>query len=153
MTLLSDLRYASRQLLNAPTFSTIVILTLSLCVGANLGVFQLLYGALFAPLPITRPTNLYSIAAAKSPFDAQTFLSYSAYRNLRHSTPNTVSVIARSGISSTVLKRTTSASSQTTHIQSQLVSDNFFSVLGLSPSAGRFFLDGDDESTATNSPP
>ncbi len=152
MTLLSDLRYASRQLLNAPNFSAIVILTLSLCVGANLGVFQLLYGALFAPLPITRPNDLYSIAAAKSPFDSQTFLSYNAYRNLRHSTQNTVSVIARSGISSTVLKRTTSASSQTTHIQAQLVSDNFFSVLGLSPSAGRFFLDGDDESPATELP-
>jgi len=33
----------------------------------------------------------------------------------------------------------------TSRVEFQLVSDNFFSVLGLSPSAGRFFLDGDDQ--------
>jgi predicted permease len=153
--LLSDLRYATRQLLRAPAIAFIVVLTLALCVGANLGVFQLLYGVLFAPLPISHPHELYSIAAAKSPFDAQTFLSYSAYRNLRRSSQSTAQdtaqVIARSGISRAVIQRNGDASSAV-RIDTQLVSDNFFSVLGLSPAAGRFFLDGDDESLVPQLP-
>jgi predicted permease len=152
--LLSDLRNAARQLTHAPAFAAIVILTLSLCVGANLGVFQLLYAVLFAPLPISNPHELYSIAAAKSPFDAQTFLSYSAYRNLRLATQDTAPVIARSGISRTVFQRASAndAASSATRIDAQLVSDNFFSVLNLTPAVGRFFLDGDDESPSAELP-
>jgi predicted permease len=142
--MLPDLRYAIRQLSNAPAFALIVILTLALCIGANIGVFQLLYGVLFAPLPIAHAHELYSLQAAKSPFDAQTFLSYSAYRNLRHATKDTAPVIARSGISRAVFRRA-AASSSALRVDTQLVSDNFFSVLGLSPANGRFFLDGDDE--------
>jgi predicted permease len=152
----ADIRYAIRQLIHAPGFAFIVILTLALCVGANLGVFQLLYGVLFAPLPISHPQELYSIAAAKSPFDAQTFLSYSAYRNLRHSsqdaTKDTPQVIARSGLSHTLFQRSGAAASSAFRTDAQLVSDNFFSVLGLSPASGRFFLDGDDESRAAELP-
>jgi predicted permease len=149
----ADLRYAARQLTRVPGFTFIVILTLALCVGANLGVAQLLYGALFAPLPISRPHELYSVEAAKSPFDAKTFLSYSAYRNLRRATQDTAPVIARSGNSRTVFQRAnTNAASSSLRIESQLVSDNFFSVLGLSPVAGRFFLDGDDESRPAELP-
>ena len=149
----SDLRYAARQLTRAPGFTFIVVLTLALCVGANLGVAQLLYGALFAPLPISHPHELYSLEAAKSPFDAKTFLSYSAYRNLRRATQDTSPVIARSGNSRTVFQRAnTSAASSSLRIDTQLVSDNFFSVLGLSPATGRFFLDGDDESRPAEIP-
>jgi predicted permease len=151
--LVADLRYAARQLTRAPGFTFIVVLTLALCVGANLGVAQLLYGALFAPLPMSHPHELYSLEAAKSPFDAKTFLSYSAYRNLRHATQDTAPVIARSGNSRTVFQRANAnAASSSLRIETQLVSDNFFSVLGLSPAAGRFFLDGDDESRPAELP-
>ncbi|HEY4906312.1 MAG TPA: ADOP family duplicated permease [Candidatus Acidoferrum sp.] len=153
--LFTDVRYAARQLFHAPGFAFTVVFTLALCVGANLGVFQLLYGVLFAPLPISHPQELYSLEAAKSPFDAQTFLSYSAYRNLRHSSlgnaQDAAQVIARSGISRTVIQRNGDAASGA-RIDTQLVSDNFFSVLGLSPAVGRFFLDGDDESLAPQLP-
>jgi predicted permease len=60
-------------------------------------------------------------------------------------------VIARSGISRAVIQRNGDASSAV-RIDTQLVSDNFFSVLGLSPAAGRFFLDGDDESLVPQLP-
>ena len=137
--LISDLRYAARQLVHAPAFAVTVVLTLALCIGANLGVFQLLYGVLFAPLPVSHPQELYSIEAARSPFDAQTFLSYSAYRNLRHSSQgaaqDAAQVIARSGISRAVIQRNGDAQSAV-RVDTQLVSDNFFSVLGLSPAAG-----------------
>jgi len=128
-----------RRLLKTPGFTLTVVLTLAIGIGANLAVFRVLHGALFARLPITQPSQLYSLHAVKSPFDAQWFYSYPAYQRLRQ-VPG-ASVIARSGLGSGVLQVQNSFSQETSF---QLVSDNFFAVLGLSPSAGRLFQSADD---------
>src|ERR1700684_4466688 len=94
--LFADLGYSIRQLRRSPGFALTVILTLALGIGGNLAVFQLLHAAIFSPLPITRPDQLYSLHAAKPPFDHQWFFSFRAYRNLRGTS---AFVIARSGIS------------------------------------------------------
>ncbi len=134
-----DLRQAFRQLHKTPGFALTVVLTLAIGVGANLAVFRLLYAVLFAQLPIVQPSELYSLRAVQSPFDAQWFYSYPAYERLRKATG--ASVIARSGMGGGVLQAPNGFSQEASF---QLVSDNFFSVLGLSPSAGRFFAGSDD---------
>jgi predicted permease len=139
LNLRHDLRHAIRQLHKAPGFALTVICTLAIAIGANLAVFRVLHGVLFARLPINQPSQLYSLHAVKSPFDAQWFFSYPAYQRLRQQMPE--SVIARSSISDAVLQVPDSFSQQA---RFQLVSDNFFSVLGISPSAGRFFRESDD---------
>jgi predicted permease len=136
-----DLRHAIRQLHKAPGFALTVVLTLAIGIGANLAVFRVLHGVLFARLPVDRPSQLYSLRAVKSPFDAQWFYSYPAYERLRQATATTAPVIARSGLGSGVLQVRNDFSQEASF---QLVSDNFFAVLGLSPSAGRFFQAGDD---------
>jgi predicted permease len=136
-----DTRYAFRQLRKSPGFATTTVLTLAIGIGANLAIFQLLYGVLFAHLPVKQPAELYSLHAVQSPFDAEWFFSFPAYRRLRQATQEDAPVFARSGFGTGVLQDTDGATSR---IEFQLVSDNFFSVLGLAPSAGRFFLDGDD---------
>jgi predicted permease len=133
------LRQAFRRIFKAPVFALTVVLTLTIGIGANLAVFRVLHGVLFAQLPITEPGQLYSLHAVKSPFDAQWFFSYPAYQRLRQ-TPG-ASVIARSGLGSGVLQMRDGFSQETSF---QLVSDNFFTVLGLSPFAGRFFQSADD---------
>jgi predicted permease len=137
-----DTRYAFRQLRKSPGFATTTVLTLAIGIGANLAIFQLLYGVLFAHLPVKQPAELYSLHAVQSPFDAEWFFSFPAYRRLRQATQEDAPVFARSGFGTGVLQDTDGATSR---IEFQLVSDNFFSVLGLAPSAGRFFLDGDDQ--------
>jgi predicted permease len=137
-----DTRYAFRQLRKSPGFATTTVLTLAIGIGANLAVFQLLYGVLFAHLPVKQPAQLYSLHAVQSPFDGESFFSFPAYTRLRQATREDAPVFARSGFGTGVLQETDGASSR---IDFQLVSDNFFSVLGLAPSAGRFFLDGDDQ--------
>ena len=134
-----DLRQAFRQLHKTPGFALTVVLTLAIGVGANLAVFRLLYAVLFVQLPIVQPSELYSLRAVKSPFDAQWFYSYPAYERLRK--VSGTSVIARSGIGGGVLQAPNGFSQEASF---QLVSDNFFGVLGLSPSAGRFFAGSDD---------
>ena len=137
-----DTRYAFRQLRKSPGFATTTVLTLAIGIGANLAIFQLLYGVLFAHLPVKQPAELYSLHAVQSPFDGEWFFSFPAYRRLRQATQEDAPVFARSGFGIGVLQETDGATSR---IEFQLVSDNFFSVLGLAPSAGRFFLDGDDQ--------
>jgi predicted permease len=133
------LRQAFRRVFKAPAFTLTVVLTLTIGIGANLAVFRVLHGVLFAKLPIAEPGQLYSLHAVKSPFDAQWFFSYPAYQRLRQ-TPG-ARVIARSGLGSGVLQMRDGFSQETSF---QLVSDNFFTVLGLSPFAGRFFQSVDD---------
>ncbi len=145
----SDLRYASRQLLRSPGFALTVILTLALGIGGNLAVFRLLDAALFSRLPVARPDQLYSVRAAQSPFDKQWFFSSPAYRNLRNAGVAASPIIARSGISEGILVPHGATASRADF---QMVSDNFFEVLGLSPTAGRFFLPGEDESVQTRLP-
>ena len=137
-----DTRYAFRQLRKSPGFAATTVLTLAIGIGANLAIFQLLYGVLFAHLPVKQPAELYSLHAVQSPFDGEWFFSFPAYQRLRQATLGNAPVFARSGFGIGVLQETDGATSR---IEFQLVSDNFFSVLGLSPSAGRFFLDGDDQ--------
>lgn len=138
----ADLVYAARQLRKSPGFAVTAVLTMALGIGANLAVFQLLYGVMFAHLPVKQPAELYSIHAVKSPFDGEWFFSYPAYQRLREATKDSVPVFARSGIGQGVLQQPDGASNR---VDFQLVSDNFFSTLGLSPTAGRFFQPGDDQ--------
>jgi len=137
-----DTRYAFRQLRRSSGFAATTVLTLAIGIGANLAIFQLLYGVLFAHLPVKQPAELYSLHAVQSPFDGEWFFSFPAYQRLRQATQEDAPVFARSGFGIGVLQETDGATSR---IEFQLVSDNFFSVLGLAPSAGRFFLNGDDQ--------
>jgi len=138
--MMQDLRYGFRQLAKSPGFAVTVVLTLALGVGANLAVFQLLYGVLFAQLPVAKPTQLYSLHAVPSPFDGEWFYSYPAYQRLRQATGVAAPVIARSGFGTGLLQ----AGGFSDEAEFQMVSDNFFEVLGISPAAGRLFGALDD---------
>jgi predicted permease len=137
-----DLRYAFRQIWRGPGFAVTVILTLALGIGTNLGVFQLLHAVMFAKLPVSQPEQLYSVHAVKSPFDAQWFFSYPAYRKLQKSTADTIPILARAGISEGILQSSTGAAAR---VRYQLISNNFFDVLGISPARGHFFDSADSE--------
>jgi len=131
-----DFRYAFRQMWRAPGFALTVILTLALGIGTNLAVFQLLHAVLFAKLPVAQPEQLYSLHAVKSPFDGQWFFSYPAFQRLRQSTASTAPILARSIVAQGLLQ---AQGGSPERVQYQLVSDNFFDVLGVSPIGGRFF--------------
>ena len=134
-------RYALRQIRSKPGFSLTVMVTLALGIGANLAVFQLLQAVLFTPLPVASPAQLYALHSVKSPYDGQWFYSYPAYQRLRQSADHTTPVIAHSGIGGGVLQAGNGFSEEATL---QLVSPDFFAVLGLSPASGRFFASADD---------
>jgi predicted permease len=147
--LVNELRYAVRQISRVPGFALTVVLTLGIGIGANLATFQLLDAILFGRLPITAPEQIYSVHSAKSPFDAQWFFSYPAYQRLNKETAGGAPVIAHSGISEGLLKAPGRFGER---IRYQLVSANFFDVLGLAPQLGRLFYFADEQVGAQETP-
>lgn len=60
-----DLRYAVRTLTRRPGFSLAIILTLALGIGANTGMFSVVYGILLRPLPYQRSDRLVLVEAER----------------------------------------------------------------------------------------
>lgn len=134
--LLHDAHYALRQLRRAPAFAATALLTLAFGIGANLGVFQLLYAVILADLPVPHPEELVSVHAARTPFDQSWLVSYSAYLRLRVSTPD-IPLLARTTSVREDLELPNGAQEKPS---CEMVSDNYFNVLGVVPVAGRFFI-------------
>ena len=133
--LLRDTRYAFRQLRRAPAFTATALLTLAFGIGANLAVFQLLYSVILADLPVAHPEELVGVRAARTPFDQAWLVSTPAYERLRASTPEAL-LLARTNSAQEGLQLPNGALGKPSV---EMVSDNFFDVLGVVPTAGRFF--------------
>jgi len=137
---LHDTRYALRQLRRAPAFTATALLTLAFGIGANLGVFQLLYAVVLAELPIPHPEDVVRIHAARTPFDQSWTVSYPAYQRLRAATPD-VPMMATAYAEDATLELPNRAPIRGSCM---LVSDNYFSGLGVVPAAGRLFVQTDE---------
>jgi predicted permease len=151
-SLWADTRYALRQLARSPGFAITALLTLALGIGSNLAVFQLLNGVMFAKLPVPQPQQLYVVHGVRTPFDHAWYFSFPAFERLRKASSETAPVGAHSWIGGGVFQQAESPNADSTGIDFQMVSDNFFSVLQLSPAAGRFFQPGDDDRQQTEWP-
>jgi putative ABC transport system permease protein len=150
-----DVRYALRQLRKSPGFSLTVIITLALGIGANAAVFTLFDQALLRMLPVQNPTELVrfewsgSFSGSMSSFggdspDHFNYFSYPMYKDLRDQNQVFQGMIAAEKASVGV-----SWHNQAENEDAEVVSGNYFQVLGLKPVAGRLLTQQDD--TAKNS--
>jgi predicted permease len=140
--LIHDLRHGMRTLVKAPGFTLVVVLTLGLGIGANTAIFTLLDQVLLRLLPVERPEELVLLdgpgANMGARFGEQTF-SYPMYRDFRDKNEVFAGVIARYAVPLSLQHE-----GQSERVAGELVSGNFFDVLGVPPAAGRTLHAGDD---------
>ncbi len=156
-TLLQDLRYALRQLRKSPGFTLTVIVTLALGIGANAAVFTLFDQVLLRMLPVQNPKELVrfdwsgAFSGSMSSFGGDTenhfnYFSYPMYKDLRDRNQVFDGVLAADKASVGV-----SWHNQSESKDAEVVSGNYFQLLGLKPALGRLFTQQDD--TAKNANP
>ncbi len=150
---LQDLRYAVRQLRKSPGFTLTVILTLALGIGANAAVFTLFDQVLLRMLPVQKPQELvrfhwtggYSGGANVFGGDMGDYFSYPMYKDLREKSQVFSGVVAVDKANVGV-----SWNNQAEDQDAELVSGNYFQVLGLQPVAGRLLTPQDDTEKGAN---
>ncbi|MCU1384283.1 MAG: hypothetical protein JWL71_2980 [Acidobacteria bacterium] len=139
---MSDFRFALRTLLKAPAFTIVVVLTLALGIGANTAIFSLTDQVLLRMLPVTAPERLV-ILDGPGAFRGRTFnngtFSYPMYRDVRDHNTVFDGVLARFPAPLTLL-----ANGQAERVNGELVSGNYFDVLGVRAHIGRTLTPDDD---------
>ncbi|MBS1799875.1 MAG: ABC transporter permease [Acidobacteria bacterium] len=146
--ILSDLRYALRQLRRSPVFTLTVVLTLALGVGANTAIFSLLDQALLRALPVYKPERLVYLQGTGSAWRGHSsshgggiasYFSYPMYQDLRD---KSAAFEALAATSKTSVALTRNGSSE--FAEAEIVSGNYFTMLGVAPAMGRFFSQAED---------
>ena len=140
-TLLQDIRYGLRQRLRkAPVLSTVAVLSLALGIGANTAVFSLVNAVLLRSLPVAHPEEL-SLLVKKDRLNNRGNFSDPFSQLVRTQARSFSATLITSQPASS--KVSINGSDQV--VTTENVSDNYFSVLGLTPAAGRFFTTHEDE--------
>ncbi len=134
-TLLQDLRYARRTLLKSPGFTAGVVLTLALGIGAAAAIFSVVDSALLRPLPFEDPHRLAMIWGVAGPDRDIRGASYPEIRDWRELTQSFSDV---SIYDDTELNLSGDAGVE--ELRAEIVSSNFFRLVGVSPRLGRGFL-------------
>ena len=145
-TLIQDVRYGLRQLRRNPGFTAVAVLTLALGIGTNATIFTFVSALLLKPpSAIEKPSRLFAIwnqlPHGEPRYVQQNYPDYVYYRE-----HNTV-FAGLLAFSSDPQNVSWSTSGQSQLIEGQLVSGNFFSVLGVRPLLGRWFLPEEDQTS------
>lgn len=134
--LLSDVRAACRSLWHQPRIPVFVVATLALAIGANVAIFTVVRSVLLRPLPFADPERLVRVWSSlpreqrerenASPADFLDWQAQSAsFEGLAYWRDTTATLVGHG---------------DPVELPVELVSANFFSVLGVEPSLGRAFL-------------
>jgi putative ABC transport system permease protein len=144
---MQDVRYALRQLVKAPAFTLTAVVTLALGIGANTAIFTVFNQVLLRMLPVEKPGELVRLSFIGSDsghvdtFGGTDldFFSYPMYRDLRDRNAVFNGVLANDPAQVGVVWQ-----NQPELVDAELVSGNYFDVLGVRPTAGRLLLASDD---------
>ncbi|MGH9851993.1 MAG: ABC transporter permease [Blastocatellia bacterium] len=137
-----DLRFGVRMLRKHPGFTATVLLTLALGIGATTTVFTFVDALLLRPLPVAAPDQLYALGAPGRDLNLNpTYFSYPFYRHLREASPQFSGLIA---LMATVSANANFGAGNTERVRAEVVSGNYFTVLGVPPAVGRMLTAEDD---------
>ena len=155
-SLLQDVRYALRGLRKSPGFTVTVVLTLALGIGANAAIFTLFDQVLLRMLPVQKPKELVRLewngafSGSMSAFGGDSaghinYFSYPMYKDLREQNTVFQDILAADKAQVGV-----SWHNQAENKDAEVVSGNYFQLLGLKPAAGRLFTSKDETTKNAN---
>ena len=139
MNTLQDIRYAFRMLLKRPSFTVIVVLTLSLGIGANTTIFSAIDAVLLNPLPYKDPERLMVVWETNKQLGPEMWDrnevaigNFLDWRSRNHVFDQLGSLFYTDMILTGI--------GEPERIKSCVVTTNFFQVVGVQPMLGRSFL-------------
>jgi len=145
-----DIRFAVRGLVRSPLFSIVAILSLALGIGANTAIFTLIDQILLRKLPVRAPDELVMLYQ-QGPHNGSNMglrmHSYPIYQEYQQRAEPLAEVICRR-----LTEASVSIDNQTERLDAEMVSGNFFSMLGVHPAAGRVFSSDEDDRTFLGHP-
>jgi len=134
-----DLRFALRVLAKSPGFTAAVVLSLALGIGANSAIFTLMDAVMWRMLPVQDPQSLLAVGRVFDGAAQPAGFTYEDYRVLHD---NNVSANL-AGFSTAPMNVSVDGPPEPT-LQGQLVSGDYFALLGVSPVIGRALGPEDD---------
>jgi predicted permease len=150
--LLQDIRFGLRTLGKNPGFTVVAILTLALGIGANAAIFSLMDQVLLRLLPVERPRELVVLTSPGvnhgrvwSDSDGGPSFSYPMYKDLRDRNEVFTGLLARFHVQVNV-----AGEGQSQLAEGELVSGNYFQVLGVRPFLGRVLTAQDETAPGAN---
>jgi predicted permease len=140
-TLLKDLRYAFRLLRRSPGFTTVALLSLGLGIGANTAIFSLVNAVVLRPMPVEDAESLISVFMTDERNQGNLPFSHLNFKDVRDQNTSFAAMAAVSFGQVNYLPEGGTSSQQPV----QLVSGNYFDLLGVRMAAGRGFRAEEDE--------
>src|SRR4029077_18217936 len=135
-----DLRYAGRKLMSNPGFTLLAVISLALGIGANVAIFTLVNAVFLRPVPVDHPESLVSIHTTHPDYPG---LIESNYLNLLDLAADREVFAGLAAAMPVTL--TLSGSGEPERLSGELVSADYFGVLGLRPARGRAFLPDEEK--------
>ncbi len=153
----ADLRYALRMLGRSPAFTAIAVGSLALGVGANTVIFTAAQHMLLDRLAVPHPEELRMLAWSESPDgvaqemwgwfsslpgggEESTSFSYPVYQQLRSQNRAFADIFAFKNYD----RMTVTVDGQSEGVDTEMVSGNYYSTLGVQPQLGRLIQNSDD---------
>jgi putative ABC transport system permease protein len=144
-SILSDIRFALRQLARSPGFTITAVLTLALGIGATAALFSVIDAVVLRPLPYNDVKRIVSIQT-NSPSGDWQMSSWPGYLQMRRLSSAFDNLAAYEDFWGMTLK----AGDQTRYLNVDQGTDNFFDVFGVPPLLGRTFHAGEDQPGKNN---
>ena len=140
----ADVRYATGWLLRSPGFAAVAIASLGIGIGFNTALFSIVDALLLRPLPVERPDTIIDIYTKGADGDTYSTTSYPDYLDLK--AQNTV-LADMAGYSPAIAA--VKMSGQSRMALGEVVTGNYFQLLGVKPALGRTLTPDDDRPGAT----
>jgi putative ABC transport system permease protein len=134
-----DIRFAIRSAMRNPALTSVIVISLALGIGANTTIFTLINAVFLRPLPVNDPARLAQVFTVMPKSPAFQSVSLANYRDFRDNVREFSGLAAYQFIGANLVGGT-----EPIGTGGQLVTGNYFQVLGVNAELGRTILPEED---------